>query len=68
MKFIKSNLKIILFLLVIIIVITLFNMFINRANDALTLRNSQIEKDRANKLALENYENTLSVYTDRAAA
>lgn len=48
--------------------INLVDMFINRANDELTLRNSQIEKDRANKLALENYENILAVYADRAAA
>lgn len=48
--------------------INLVNMFINRANDALTLRNSQIEKGRANKLALENYENISAIYSDRAAA
>ena len=48
--------------------VNLVNEAIQRVNDALTLRNSQIEKDRANKLALENYENILAVYSDRAAA
>ena len=56
MKFIKSNLKIILFLLVIIIVITLFNMFINREV------NYSTEYDYEEYHVIESYDKDRDMY------